>query len=310
MDELLFNGAYYRQQVLWREAQDSTLRDRLEKARAECGDGPLEESARLLESEGPKYQYGNGCLADGIIGGWMAAIYGVPTPLDPSNVRRTLKSIFENNFRSDLWEHACLQRPGYALGHEPGLLLCTWPNGDAPTLPFPYSDEVWTGLEYQVASHLITEGMVDEGLTVVRAARSRYDGRVRNPFNEYECGSYYARAMSSYALLGALSGFRYSAVDRTLRFGPRLPVNRSADAEFRSFFSTESAFGTITLGAEALTVSVIEGALTVDRLLLTREGQTEAYDWKTAIGAGHFATMPLRAARHGPGSAAAPGGAE
>ena len=37
---------------------------------------------------------------------------------------------------------------------------------------------------------------------VVRVARDRYDGSVRNPFNEYECGHWYARAMSSYAKVG------------------------------------------------------------------------------------------------------------
>jgi len=61
----------------------------------------------------------------------------------------------------------------------------------------------------RVASDLIAEGFTKEGLTIVKALRSRYDGRVRNPWNEYECGNYYARAMASYALLGALSGFRY-----------------------------------------------------------------------------------------------------
>ena len=56
---------------------------------------------------------------------------------------------------------------------------------------------MWTGIEYQVASHLIEEGLVDEGLTIVKGARDRYDGHVRNPWNEYECGNYYARALAS-----------------------------------------------------------------------------------------------------------------
>ena len=56
--------------------------------------------------------------------------------------------------------------------------------------------------------------MVEEGLTLVKAVRNRYDGHVRNPFNEYECGSYYARAMSSYALLHSRGLFRYSAAKR------------------------------------------------------------------------------------------------
>ena len=37
------------------------------------------------------------------------------------------------------------------------------------------------------------------------------DGRVRNPFNEYECGAWYARAMSSYAMLQALTVIQYDA---------------------------------------------------------------------------------------------------
>lgn len=130
------------------------------------------------------------------------------------------------------------------MGHEPGLLLCTWPRGGKPTLPFVYSDEVWTGIEYQVAAHLIAEGFVKEGLTIVKAMRSRYDGRIRNPWNEYECGNYYARAMASYALLGALAGFRYSAVQRTFWFGPQL-----SGRPFRTFFCTGFGFGTVGTGS-------------------------------------------------------------
>jgi hypothetical protein len=193
----------------------------------------------------------------------MARIYGIDLPLDPEKTRKHLHSIYRYNFRRSLLDHANPQRPGYALGAEPGLLLCSWPRGGKPTLPFVYSDEVWTGIEYQVASHLIAEDFVREGLAIVKAARSRYDGRVRNPWNEYECGSYYARAMASYALLGALSGFRYSAVERTLWFGPKL-----AARPFKTFFSSESAYGTISLDQRALTLSILEGALTVRRIIL------------------------------------------
>ena len=63
-------------------------------------------------------------------------------------------------------------------------------------------------------------GLVEEGLEIVRACRDRYDGRVRNPFNEYECGHWYARAMSSYALLLGLSGARYDAVEKVLYLEP------------------------------------------------------------------------------------------
>jgi uncharacterized protein (DUF608 family) len=261
----LFNGEYYQHNIQWEGLRDTSFAEQMSGVTDASN-----EMLRLQKAEGPKYQYGTGCISDGVIGAWMASIYGIRTPLDREQVRSTLRAIFAHNFKPDLSEHACLQRPGYAMGKEPGLLLCTWPRGGKPTLPFVYSDEVWTGIEYQVASHLIEEGYVEEGLTVVRAARSRYDGHVRNPFNEYECGSYYARALASYALLGSLTGFRYSAASRTLWFGPRTETG----GEFRAFFSAADGYGTITLNADRseLTVAVLEGQLEVERLLLTVEG--------------------------------------
>ena len=193
----------------------------------------------------------------------MARIYGIETPINQEMVRKNLQSIHRYNFRSSLADHANCQRPGYAVGEESGLLLCSWPRGGKPAIPFVYSDEVWTGIEYQVASHLIAEGLVNEGLEIVKAVRSRHDGEVRNPWNEYECGSYYARAMASFALLGALSGFRYSAVDQTLWFGPKLKKR-----PFNTFFSTATGFGTIALDKSSLTVSVIEGKLALKQVQL------------------------------------------
>ena len=208
----------------------------------------------------------------------MARFYGIETPLARENVRRNLRAIFQHNLKTDLSQHANAQRPGYAMGHEPGLLLCSWPRGGKPTLPFVYSDEVWTGIEYQVASHLIAEGFAKEGLTIVKALRSRYDGRIRNPWNEYECGNYYARAMASYALLGALAGFRYSAVQRTLWFGPQLRT-----LPFKTFFSTASGFGTIMLDSRSLRIQIIEGELRLQKMVLTDRTQTRTLDWKTTV---------------------------
>jgi hypothetical protein len=251
-------------------------------------DNASSEMQKLLKREGPKYQYGNGCLSDGVIGAWMARSYGIDTPLNQEMVRKTLHAIFKNNFKTDLSQHANAQRPGYAMGREPGLLLCTWPRGDKPTLPFVYSDEVRTGIEYQVASHLIAEGFVKEGLTVVKALRSRYDGRIRNPWNEYECGNYYARAMASYSLLGALAGFRYSAVQRTLWFGPQLSIR-----PFKTFFSTASGFGTLVLDARSLTIQVLEGELVVEKLVLTDGPQTKILEWKSTARPGAPAIKTL-----------------
>jgi hypothetical protein len=218
----------------------------------------------------------------------MARMYGIETPLKREHVRATLQAIFKNNFKTDLSDHANAQRPGYAMGREPGLVLCSWPHGGKPTLPFVYSDEVWTGIEYQVASHLIDEGFVTEGLTIVRALRSRYDGKTRNPWNEYECGNWYARAMASYALMATLSGFRYSAVEKTLWFGPRLETRT-----YKSFFSTANAFGTIELRRDAVHLQVIEGELVVERLALSGTVGEKALEWKVTVHQGKTETISI-----------------
>jgi len=273
MEEQLFNGEYFQQKVQYLGLRNTSFASMVAQV-----DEHSSEMQRLLKREGPKYQYGNGCLSDGVIGAWMARMYGIETPLAREHVRKTLQAIFQHNFKTDLSQHANAQRPGYAMGHEPGLLLCSWPRGSKPTLPFVYSDEVWTGIEYQVASHLIAEGFVKEGLTIVKALRSRYDGRSRNPWNEYECGNYYARAMASYALLSALAGFRYSAVQRTLWFGPQLSIR-----PFKTFFSTASGFGTIELAGGSLRVQLLEGALLLEKLVLTDEAHTQTLEWKTTL---------------------------
>jgi len=230
----LFDGEYFIQHIEWKNLR---AKSPLETKSMVGNYSP--EAVALLEKEGPKYQYGNGCLADGVLGSWLALVCGVGQVLAAPKVASHLQAIHKYNLKRDLSDFANPQRPSYACGTEGGLVLCTWPKGGELALPFVYSNEVWTGIEYQVASHLMRMGRVPEGLEIVRTCRDRYDGRVRNPFNEYECGHWYARAMSSYALLFGLSGARYDAVEKVLHLEPGLP------GDFRSFFSTATGYGTV-----------------------------------------------------------------
>jgi hypothetical protein len=227
LDSELWNGEYY--------VQHEPPVDQI--VEIDHGSQPWHASALVPGEDELRYQYGQGCLSDQLLGAWFGAVVGLDNLLPPERVRAALASIFRHNWRADLSDHANVQRT-YALNDEAGLLLCSWPNGHRPKLPFPYSDEVWTGIEYQVAGHLIYAGLVDEGLTVVRGLRDRHDGERRNPWNEFECGNHYARAMASWSLLLALSGFRYSAPASRISFAPVI----SAD-KFRSFFSTGSGWG-------------------------------------------------------------------
>jgi uncharacterized protein (DUF608 family) len=230
----LFNGEYFMQRVEWKNLRAGNPTENKSMVGSYSA-----EAVAILEKEGPKYQYGNGCLADGVLGSWLALVCGVGQVLAAPKVGSHLRAVHKYNLKPDLSGFANPQRPTYACGAEGGLVLCTWPKGGELSLPFVYSNEVWTGIEYQVASHLMRMGLVQEGLEVVRICRDRYDGRVRNPFNEYECGHWYARAMSSYALLFGLSGARYDAVEKVLYLEPRIP------GDFRCFFATAAGYGTV-----------------------------------------------------------------
>jgi uncharacterized protein (DUF608 family) len=258
-EKLLWNGEYFFQRVQWKglRAKDVTQKNSLNAS-------VMPEAFDLIRKEGPKYQYGTGCLSDGVLGDWIARCCGVEPVLDSSRIRKHLDSVFRHNFRRNLLDHANPQRPGYAFGQEGGLLLCTWPKGGKPSLPFPYSDEVWTGFEYQVASHLIMMGRIREGLEIVRTARVRYDGRHRNPFNEYECGHWYARAMSSYGLIQAFCGARYDAVEKVLHLKP------AVKGDFRAFLSTATGFGTVGIRNGKPFCEVRNGRIEIRRIEIDR----------------------------------------
>jgi uncharacterized protein (DUF608 family) len=248
----LFDGEYFFQEIEYKNlnAPDPA------KAQSFGGDYSPEAIA-LLQKEGPKYQYGKGCLSDGVLGAWIGKMCLLEDFIDKPKITSHLMAVHKYNLRKNLSEHANPQRPGYALGHEGGLLLCTWPKGGRLSLPFVYSDEVWTGIEYQVASHLLSVGKVAQGLEIVRYCRDRYDGRIRNPFNEYECGHWYARAMSSYGLLQGLTGLRYDAVDKTLYVDSKI-------GDFTCFLSTATGFGTVTWREKKATVNVVYGAIPIE----------------------------------------------
>ena len=256
MQKELYNGEYFIQ-IVQKEGLDRNFgpinpQDQSDAYRA---------TAEAVNEQGPKYQYGTGCLSDGVLGFWMARVCGIDDDLiDASMVASHLVAIHKYNLKRDLTQHANPQRPTFAMGDDGGLLLCTWPRGGKPLLPFVYSDEVWTGIEYQVASHLMMVGKVDEGLDIVRTCRDRYDGVRRNPFNEYECGHWYARAMSSFALIQGYSGLRYDAVGRTLQV-------RSNVGDFLAPLFTATGFGMVERKGDDISVQVRVGEIPVAKIV-------------------------------------------
>ena len=260
MEVDLFNGEYFIQKVEWRDLQTPFPSP---NASISWMMPVSPEAQALVQAEGPSYQYGGGCLSDGVFGPWLSHFAGLGHVLNAGKVEDHLKAVYRYNFKKDLADYARVGQSFYATGDEAGLLVCTWPKGRRPTLPFIHADKIWTGVEYQVAAHLIVFGLVEEGLNVVRAARRRYDGRVRNPFAEVEAGQWYARAMSSYVLLDAFSGARFDAVDKILYLKP------SIKGDFRCFLSTATGYGTVGVKNGQPFVDVVSGAIPYSKIEFT-----------------------------------------
>jgi uncharacterized protein (DUF608 family) len=226
---------------------------------------------RVVRDGQLKYQFGAGCLSDQMLGQWFADVLGLDLGLNHERVQSSLHSIYRYNFKNDFWTHPNPQRI-YALNDEKGLVLCSWPKGGRPALPFVYSDEVWTGIEYQVAAHLIYRDMVEEGLAIVKGIGDRYDGVRRNPWNQIEWGNHYSRALASYSVLLALSGFRYSAVTKTAAFQPRMN-----EPKFAVFFAAGTGWGLYKeerlAGSLRASLACHHGEITLRRLVLKQHAK-------------------------------------
>jgi len=248
-DQHLFNGEYYQQQV--------DLGDRQIAARFGV------EGAYWSEEHGElKYQVGQGCGLDQVLAQWHANLYGLGEIFDPKQTRQALRAIFKHNFKQPLRDHYNPCRV-YALNDEGGLVICEWPKGrPKPMIPLTYAQETMNGFEYAAAIQMIQSSLVQEGARAVAAIRQRYDGERRNPWNEFECGSNYARSMASYALLNAYSGLRFDLAQGYLGFDPVVP------GRFRCFWSLGTGWGMLAAGPGRAGVEVRQGRLTLRTLEL------------------------------------------
>lgn len=211
----------------------------------------------------PPYQLGSGCLIDQMVGQYMAHVIGFGHMFKPAHVRKTLRSVVKYNRLPEFFGHLNTKR-SYVLSDETAILMCSYPHGERPKTSFPYYTEVMTGFEHQLAAHMIYEGQEKEALRIIRDIRARYDGKRRNPFNEAECGNHYARAMAAWSHVLAWTGFRYSAVTRTVTFGKR---------EGTHFWSNGSAWGTCrirrTKTGAAVQLKVLYGRIRIRHVEIT-----------------------------------------
>ncbi|MDR1825632.1 MAG: hypothetical protein LBR27_09970 [Bifidobacteriaceae bacterium] len=208
------------------------------------------------------YQYGRGVISDQLFGQFLAWVTGLGDLLPREHIEAALDAVFKYNFRESFRDVAMVQR-AYAVADEAGLAMCAWPAGGRPRLPFIYSDEVWTGVEYHVAASLVWTGRLAAAERLVAAVRARYDGVRRSPWNDIECGYHYARSMSGWGLLLAYGGFDYQVAGAALSLAP------AVDGPFTSFFTAGPGWGVWSVAADgALRLEVLGGSVALGQVWL------------------------------------------
>ncbi len=221
-------------------------------------------------AEHEKSQYGTGCLSDQLFGQSWAHFLGLGHLYPGGSVKKAYASIWNYNWTSDVGAYNRIHRPErrFASGGDAGLINCTWPKSPYLEQGVRYKNEVWTGIEYQAASGMIREGMIEKGLAVCRAIHDRYHPARHNPFNEVECGDHYARSLASWSVYNALLGYHYDGPNGLISFDPKL----SAD-NFSAAFTASEGWGLFrqerVQGEQKNRIEIRWGALRLEELGLT-----------------------------------------
>jgi hypothetical protein len=189
----------------------------------------------------------DGCEIDQVFGAGWACQVGLSGVLPRPHVVSALKSLWKYSFLVDVGPYREAHKPGrwYAMAGEAGLLMCSWPHGDAARASGGfdfYLNECMTGFEYQAAGHMVREGLVTEGLAVTRAIHDRYHASRRNPWNEVECGDHYSRAMAGFGVYLSALGYDYHGPKGSLTFDPRITPER-----FKAAFTTAEGWGAVSI---------------------------------------------------------------
>jgi uncharacterized protein (DUF608 family) len=242
-DAHLFNGEFYVQQINNAPATEFDPRT----------------MAANLWAEGSIFQLGQACHIDQVIGQYLASLAGLGDLLAPANRMKALRSTihWNNRLRPGTFENT--QRL-YSINDEPAVNICAYKTDpDLPIEEMYYAWENWNGLENAFAANLVQHGLVAEGVKVIEDLRGRNDGERRNPFDEIEWGHHYARSMSSWAMIPALTGFRHDAVTGELFVLPKMP-------NMKAIWIANTGWGEMSVAGGKLTLKALAGTLTFSSL--------------------------------------------
>ena len=245
--ENLFNGKYFVQKI---DLKDKSITDSFDASHDYWND----ETGEI------KYQIKDGSIIDQMLAQWHADLLGLGDIFDREQVKIALSNMMKNNFKKSVRDFMNPWRL-FSINDESASVICDYPREtDKPKIPIPYCEETMTGFEYSFAGLLCSRGLWEEGLKVTKAVRDRFDGEKRNPWNEFECGSNYARSMASYALIPILSGFEFDLPNKYIGFNP---YKKGA---FKAVWSVGNAWGEFEIKKDKVFISISEGEIMLSHI--------------------------------------------
>jgi hypothetical protein len=122
----------------------------------------------------------------------------------------------------------------------------------------------WTGVEYAIGSMMIDHGMATEGIAVVDAIHDRYI-RAGRYWNHVECGDHYYRAMCSWAVLLAATGFKLDVPKQSMHIAP------CASGDVRAPWFSSTAWGTFSWKSSKITIECLAGKHVLAEVVLDRK---------------------------------------
>ncbi|WPJ97032.1 GH116 family glycosyl hydrolase [Coraliomargarita algicola] len=254
--------------------------------------------------------YLDGCHIDQILGEWWADQVEIDRCYPKERSRQAMESLLKYNFLTDFHGHSLKPRQ-YCEVTDGGMKMITWPKNPQPIPGMKYGDEVMTGFEYSAAVAMIQNGLLKEGLMVMKVIYDRYNGRLRtkgvsnvrngpwgysgNPFGDDECGKFYGRSLSVWSALLALQGFHYDGPKGEIAFRPVLTPE-----DHKSFFTAAEAYGLYSQQRSTselkATLNVSEGEVSLRNVILNAGEGQQAKSAQVKLGA---RTLPAKLESNG-----------
>lgn len=246
MKENLFNGKYFIQKV---DITDKNITDKY--------NAPEYWNDEVKQI---KYQICEGSSIDQVLAQWHADLIGLGEIYDKEQLDSALREMVKYNYKNTMRGFTNPWRI-FSVNDEAGSVICEYPETvEKPKIPIPYCEETMTGFEYSFAGLLFSRGRIEDGIKAVKAVRDRFNGEKRNPWNEFECGSNYARSMASYALIPILSGFEFDMPNNHIGFNPY------KTGEFSCVWSLEDAWGNFEISNNTAKINIYDGNISLKSL--------------------------------------------